>query len=224
VEIKESGFLSKDSDHHSNQISPALLDEVFRLKAIGDIGNTMVHPMGYAIPKLLETRLPKPPEFTETRSLVEKDYIESKAAEKMQSEAKRLAEAARLGGLDKAAKELGLTVRMTGTFKRSEPPDPDIGNAAGFNNAAFELEPGSVSAPITLEGGTRVAVLQVKSRSGFDEAEYLKQKGQIRDRVQNMWKDVYFQEYIRRITETLEKSGKIRINQRAIDQVTGLRS
>jgi hypothetical protein len=173
---------------------------------------------------LLETRLPKPPEFTESRSLVEKDVIESKVVEKMQSEAKRLAEAAKLGSLDKAAKEIGLTVKETAPFKRSEPPDPDIGNAPAFNNAAFELEPGSVSSPITLEGGSRIAVLQVKSRSGFDEAEYQKQKGQTRDRVQNMWKDVYFQEYIRRITETLEKSGKIRINQRAIDEVTGLRS
>lgn len=80
-----------------------------------------------------------------------------------------------------------------------------------------------MSAPIPLGGGARLAVLQVKSRTPFDEAAYNKQKGAIRDRLLVSRQDVYFQEYVRRITEDLEKAGKIRINPKAIEQLTQVR-
>ena len=185
----------------------------------------MEHPSGQAIPKLMETKLPKPPEFTEARDRVEKDYIEIKTAELIQAEARRLVEEARkLGGLDKASAQAGLKVKASSKFKRNDSPDPEIGSMPAFNSAAFESEIGSISEPITLDGGNRITVLQVKSRTGFDEAEYQKQKSQVRERLWTAWKDIYFQEYIRKVTEVLEKAGKIRINQRAIDDVIGHRS
>jgi hypothetical protein len=64
-----------------------------------------------------------------------------------------------------------------------------------------------------------MAVLQVKSRSDFNEAEFQKQKGDLQNKIQGSWKDAYFQQYIRQITEALEKSGKIRINSRAVDEL-----
>jgi len=53
-----------------------------------------------------------------------------------------------------------------------------------------------------------VSVLQVKSRTPFDEAVFAKQKSEIRDRLLNYRQDAYFQEYIRRITEGLTKDGE----------------
>ena len=224
-EVRETGFLSKDSDPFPNNVSQPLLDEIFRLKNLGDVGNAVEHPSGQAIPKLMETKLPKPPEFTEARDRVEKDYIEIKTAELIQAEARRLVEEARkLGGLDKASAQAGLKVKASSKFKRNDSPDPEIGSMPAFNSAAFEGEIGSISEPITLDGGNRITVLQVKSRTGFDEAEYQKQKSQVRERLWTAWKDIYFQEYIRKVTEVLEKAGKIRINQRAIDDVIGHRS
>ena len=70
-----------------------------------------------------------------------------------------------------------------------------------------------------MDGGKRVAVLQTKSRNPFDEAEFQKQKNSIRDRILLNSQDVFYQEYIHRITENLEKAGKIRINPEAIDQL-----
>jgi len=221
-EVRETGFLSKDSDPFSNNVSQPLLDELFRLKNLGDVGNAVEHPLGQAIPKLLETKLPKPPEFTEARDRVEKDYTEIKAAELIQAEGRRLVEEARkLGGLDKAAAQAGLKVKDSSKFKRADSPDPEIGSMPAFNSAAFETEIGSVSGPFVLDGGNRITALQVKTRTGFDETEYQKKKSQVRGRFGSAWKDIYFQEYVRKVTEDLEKAGKIRINQRAIDEVIG---
>ena len=110
-------------------------------------------------------------------------------------------------------------VKTSPAFKRGGIPDPELGNAPQFNDAAFTLGIGAGSAPISLERGNHVAVLQVKSRSDFNEAEFQKQKGDLRNKMLGSWKEAYFQQYIRQITESLEKSGKIRINSRAVDQM-----
>jgi peptidyl-prolyl cis-trans isomerase D len=223
-EIKETGLLSRDSDAFANGISPDLLQEIFQLKEIGSVGRAVYHPQGYALPKLLETRLPKPPDFIEAHAAVEKDYIDAKQSELMQAEAKNLSEEAiNLGALEKAAQKNKLTVKDSLSFKIDGNPDPGLGSVPQFNSAAFEIPIGSVSAPIQLDGGNRMAVLQVKSRTPFDEAAFNKQKSDIRDRLLTGAQNPYFQEYIRRVTEDLEKAGKIRINPKAIEQLAMVR-
>jgi peptidyl-prolyl cis-trans isomerase D len=223
-DILELPFLSREVDPISHRISQPLLEEIFRLKEVGSLGRLMDHPQGYAIPKLLETKLPRPTEFAEVKDKVEKDYVEMKAVELLQAEAKKLtAEATSGGDLGKAAQKLGLSVKDSISFKRADVPAPELGSAPAFNAAAFDLPVGGVSQPISLDAN-RLVVLQVKSRTPFDEAEFQKQKADLRNQLLGTWQDAYFQEYIRRVTESLEKAGKIRINQKAMDAITGLQS
>ncbi len=222
TELKETPFLTRASEPFSNNISQPLLDEIFRLKEINAVGNVADHPLGYAAPKLLETRLPKPPDFNESRAKVEQDYTEEKAAELMNGAARQLAQDATASGdLAAAAKKSGYSSKLSALFKRDATADPDIGPNPPFNRAAFDVAPGAVSAPIPLDGGVKLAVLQVKSRTPFDEEAYKKQKPELRNRLLGMWQDAYFQDYIRRVTDGLEKSGKIRINPRAVEEVAG---
>jgi peptidyl-prolyl cis-trans isomerase D len=222
--IRETPFLAKTADAYANGLSQPLLDEIFRLKEINAIGRAMDHPSGYAIPKLLEINLPKPPEFSESRAAVEKDYIDEKAAEMMNAAAATLSQDATASGdLEAAAKKNGIASKLTASFKRNTAPDPEIGSVPAFAGAAFDLPVGSVSAPITLEANAKVAVMQVKTRTPFDEEAFKNQRADLRSRLLSRWQDAYFQEYIRRVTESLEKSGKIRINSRALDQVAGAR-
>jgi hypothetical protein len=85
------------------------------------------------------------------------------------------------------------------------------------------LPVGGMSDPITIAGGKQIAVLQVKSLTPFDEAEYVKQKPQLREQLLAMAREAYFEEYINRVTDSLQKAGKIRVNKEALDQVTGYR-
>ncbi len=224
-EVRETGLLASDADPLANGISQSMLDEIFRLKAINDVGKAVDHPLGQAIPKLLETRLPKPPEFTDSRAAVEKDLIDNRAGALMQAQAKRLAEAAnKSGNLAATSKEQGFAVQTSKSFTRTNASDPDIAASQQAIAASFDLAVGGVSTPISIENGSKLLVLQVKSRTPLDEEAFKKQRTELRDRMLGMWRDAYFRDYIRRVTDDLEKAGKIRINSEAIDLVTGTRT
>jgi peptidyl-prolyl cis-trans isomerase D len=216
TEIKETPFFTRDANPFELGISEALRDEVFGLKEVNSIGKAVEHPLGYAVPKLLEVQMPRPGEFSESRQQVEKDYAEAKAKDLMQADSRKLAdEAEKQKSLEKAAKAMGLSVKTTQNFKMSGTPDPEIGSNPSFNSAAFELAPGGVSAPITLLDN--IAVLQVKSRTPFDEAAFAKAKPELRDRILQSNQAAYFQDYLRQVSDELEKSGKIRVNQKALE-------
>src|SRR5688572_24586869 len=104
TQIQETPLVSKDSDPLASGISQALLDEIFQLKAVGEVGKPTDHPQGTAIPKLLQTELPRPADFNEARARVEADYLQIRSKEILVAEAKKLSdESIKLGDLGKAA-------------------------------------------------------------------------------------------------------------------------
>ncbi len=219
AEVKETGLFARDADPVGLGISLALRDEVFELKEINSLGKVVEHPLGYAVPKLLEVQMPKPGEFAESKTQVENDFIDSKAKEMMQADAKKLSEeAGKQGSIEKVAKEMGLSVKVSQPFNISGKPDDEIGPDPSFTQTAFDLPLGGVSAPLSLRDN--VAVMQVKSRSPFDDAAFQKQKAELRQRLLESNQDPYFQDYVRRATEELEKAGKIRVNPKALDGVS----
>ncbi len=221
AQVKETGFLSQSSDAFASGVSQEFLDETFRMKNINSVGNAVQVPAGYAIPKLLQVNPARPADFKEVQEAVKKDYLDSKAAELIQADAKKLAEEAKKAGdLAKAAQKAGLQVKTTVSFKRDTAPSPEIGMSPEFTAAAFKLEAGGISDPVTVGGGKQVAVLELKSKSAFNEAEYLKQKPVLRDQALATARQAYFEEYLARVTDSLQKAKKIRVNQQAMDQVT----
>jgi peptidyl-prolyl cis-trans isomerase D len=217
TEINETGLLVKNNNSLGQGLLSEQLDGIFQLKEIGAIGKAAEHPLGYAIPKLLEVNLPKPPDFALSRNSVESDFIDSKADELMLAEAKRIsAEAKQLSDLEKAAKQNRLSVVVSQSFKLDGVPNLDLGSAASFNSVAFKLAVGAVSEPIPM--GKQAAVLQVISRTPFDEAAFEKQKEEIRAQLL-AWHDSYYQDYLRRIEVELRDAGKIRVNPKALDEL-----
>jgi peptidyl-prolyl cis-trans isomerase D len=218
LEVKETGLFQKDDNPFEFGISQAIRDEVFHLKEINTLGKVEEHPLGYAIPKLIEVQPPKPGDFAQFRNKIEQDYTESKSKELMEAEAKKLSQTARAeGSLEKAAKAMGLTVKTSQPFNASGSPDAEIGGNAEFNKAAFALQPGGISEPLTLFD--KMAVLQVKSRTPFDEAAFQKEKESLRNRMLQSNQDAYFEDYIRNVTDELEKAGKIRYNPKTIENI-----
>lgn len=224
AEIRDTGFVSRSSDAVASGLSPALVEEIFKLKEVNAVGKSAEVPLGYAIPKLAEVHLPRPPEFAQARAAVEKDFIEQKAAGLAKAEAQNISdEASKAGDLEKIAKKFGLTAKTTSPFKRDATADPDVAGATQFNKVAFEKAVGQMSGPIAFEDGKRFAVLQVKSRTAFDAATFTKQKSDLREKLLMQWRDIYFEEYVRHLTESLKTAGKIRINPKAIDEVAQVR-
>ncbi len=219
AEIKETDLFTREDDPFKIGISMDLRDDIFELKEINSTGSVADHPLGFAVPKLIEVVLPKPPDFEESRNLVENDYVASKAEELLQADAKKLSqEAAKLQNLQKAGQQMGFTVKSSQPFKSNESADPEIGTNQAFISASFDLPPGDVSEVIPL--GNRLAVLQVKSRTPFDEEAFEKQRVELRELMLQSMQDLYFQEYIRQVKEDLEKAGKIKINPKALEQLS----
>ena len=217
AEVKQTGLLNRTDSALGQGLMPEQLEGIFQLKEIGAIGKAGEHPLGYALPKLLEVNLPKPPDFASSRNSVESDFISSKAGELMLAEAKRIsAEARQLSDLDKAAKQNRLAIVASQSFKLDGVPNLDLGSVASFNSAAFKLPVGGISEPISM--GAQAAVLQVISRTPFDEAAFALQKEEIRGRLL-AWQDSYYQDYLRTITGELTRSGKIRINPKALEDL-----
>jgi peptidyl-prolyl cis-trans isomerase D len=222
TQMKETGFLNQSADAFANGVSQEFLDEIFSLKEINSVGKAVQVPAGFALPKLLKVNPPRPAEFKDVQEAVKKDYLDQKATELLQADAKKLCdEAKKQSDLTKAAQKQGLAVKTSSSFKRDAAPAPEIGSAPDFTSAAFNLPVGGISDPITIGGGKQIAVLQVKTKRPLNEAEYQKQKSALRDQALGAAKEAYFEEFLNRAIESLQKAKKIRVNQQAIDQIVG---
>ena len=219
VEVRETGLRQRDEASLDLGISPEMTDEIFSLREVGAWGKPVEHELGFAIPKLTQVELPRPGTFEEFRQQVETDYTDAKAKELMDAEAQKLsAEGIKLANLTVAAKGQGLNVKTSQEFTVNGIPDPEIGSNSSFNQAAFALETGAVSAPQPILDN--VVVFQVKSRTPFDEAAYEKQEPVLRTQLLESRQDTYFQEYVNRVREGMTKAGKITTNLRALDQAS----
>ena len=219
AEVKETAFFQKEDNPFDFGISQAMRDEIFELKQVNAIGKVTEHPLGFAIPKLTEVQLPRPGLFAESRIQVEKDFIDFKAGELMQAEAKKISEeAGKQKNLERVAKDLGLKIKKSQEFTATGTPDPEIGTNSPFNKAAFDLQPGEVGAPQPLLDN--MVVFQVISRSPFDESAFQKEKADLQKRMLQSIQDPYFQEYLRRTQEDLDKAGKIKINSKVLEQAS----
>ncbi len=222
TQMKETGFLNQSADAFANGVSQEFLDEIFTLKEINSIGKAVQVPAGFALPKLLQVNPPRPAEFKDVQEALKKDYLDQKATELLQEDAKKLSEEAKKqSDLTKAAQKQGLAVKTSASFKRDAAPAPEIGSAPDFTAAAFNLPIDGISDPIAIGGGKQIAVLQVKTKSPFNEAEYQKQKSALRDQALGAAREAYFEEFLNRAIESLQKAKKIRVNQQAIDQIVG---
>jgi len=219
VEIRETGLRQKEDAASDAGLSPEMLDEIFALREIGSIGNPVEHTQGFAVPKLAQVELPRPGTFDEFRQQAENEYIDSKAKELMDAEAQKLSEEGiRQSNLTAAAKAQGLSVKTSQEFTVDGTPDQEVGFNSSFNQAVFALETGAVSSPQPVQND--VAVFQVKSRSPFDEAAFEEQKTALRAQLLENRQETYFQEYFNRAREEMTKSGKITINQKALDEAS----
>jgi peptidyl-prolyl cis-trans isomerase D len=215
-ETSETALFGKDDNPYEIGISEALRNEVFELKNVNSTGKAVEHQVGYAIPKLLEVQMPKPGDFSLSRNQVESDYTEAKAGELMKAEAKKLSEeAGKQSSLEKAAKGMGFSSKTSQPFNFTGNPGAEIGSNPQFNQTAFNLAPGGISEPFSLLDN--MTVLQVKSRTPFDESAFKQQVPELRTKLLQAIQTPYFQEYVRKATEDLDKAGKIVRNQRALD-------
>src|SRR5256885_13367707 len=177
---------------------------------------------GYAIYQVTAIKPPSTPTFEEIRSRVEQEFKNERATQLLSQKTQELADRAKADhDLKKAAKELGADYK-TSDFVLPDGQVPDLGSLTGQAAVAFTLKPGDISGPINT--GNSGAVLSVTDRQVPTDQEYAAKKDQIRDTVLQQQQSEVFNLFLGNLRQSMEKSGKIKINDKEMAALTKTRT
>ena len=173
---------------------------------------------GYAIYEVTAIKPPATPTFEEIRSRVEQEFSNERASQLLTQKTQELSDRAKAEkDLKKAARELGAGYK-TSDFVLPDGQVPDIGSLTGPAAAAFTLKPGEISGPV--DSGSTGAVLVVTDRQSPSDQDFAAKKDQIRDALMQRQQGEMFGLFIENLRTTMEKSGKIKINQTELQALT----
>ncbi len=177
---------------------------------------------GFAIYQVTAVKPPSTPTFEEIRSRVEQEFKNERATQLLTQKTQELSDRAKADhDLKKAAKELGAELKTSG-FVLPDGQVPDIGSMSGAASVAFTLKPGDISGPI--DSGNTGAVLSVTDRQAPTDQDYAAKKDQIRDSLMQNKQGEVFGLFLGNLRETMEKSGKVKINQQELQALTKART
>jgi peptidyl-prolyl cis-trans isomerase D len=197
--------------------SPQFMDAVFsqREKAPPDMAQLS---QGAVVFQVEAIKPPATPTFEEVRSKVDGEFKNERASILLNQKTQELSDRAKSEhDLKKAAKELGATMK-TSDFVLPDGQVPDIGSMAGQASVAFSMKPGEISGPVT--AGNNGVVLSVIEKQEPTDQDFAAKKDQIRDSLLRSKQQDLFGLFITNLRQQMEKSGKIKINEQEMKNLT----
>lgn len=177
---------------------------------------------GYAIYRVMAVKPPSTPTFEEIHDRVEQEFKNERATQDLSQKTQELADRAKAEhDLKKAAKELGAEYK-TSDFVLPDGQVPDLGSMSGQASVAFTLKPGDVSGPI--DNGNTGAVLKVLDRQAPTDQEFAAKKDEIREGLMRQKQQEAFGLFLSDLRSSMEKSGKIKVDQKQLEALTKPRS
>jgi peptidyl-prolyl cis-trans isomerase D len=173
---------------------------------------------GLVVFQLLAVKPAATPTFEEIRSRVEEEFKNEQSSVLLSKKIQELSDRAKTEhDLKRAAKEMGATVK-TSDFVMPDGQVPDVGSMTGQAAVAFTMKPGEISGPIN--SGANGVVIAVLENQKPDEADYASKRDQIRDSLLQGKQSEIFGLFISSLRDSMEKSGKIKINQDEMKALT----
>ena len=173
---------------------------------------------GIVVFQLLAIKPAATPTFEEIRSRVEEEFKNEQSSVLLSKKIQELSDRAKTEhDLKRAAKEMGATVK-TSDFVMPDGQVPDVGSMTGQAAVAFTMKPGEISGPIN--SGANGVVIAVLENQKPDEADYAAKRDQIRDSLLQGKQQEIFSLFISSLRDSMEKSGKIKINQDEMKALT----
>jgi peptidyl-prolyl cis-trans isomerase D len=197
--------------------APQFMDAVFteREKAPPDLAQVSA---GAIVFELQGVRPPATPTFEEIRQRVETEFKNERSGVLLAQKTQELSDRAKSEhDLKRAAKELGATVKSS-DFVLPDGQVPDIGSMAGQASVAFTMKAGEISGPITT--ASNGIVLSVLEKQDPTEEDYAAKKDQIRDGLLANKRQDLFGLFLNNLRQQMEKSGKIKINEQEMKNLT----
>ncbi|HEY7352252.1 MAG TPA: peptidyl-prolyl cis-trans isomerase [Terriglobales bacterium] len=196
---------------------PQFMSAVFSQNQNAPPDEAQVH-QGYAIYQVTAITPPSTPTFEQARSRVDDEFKNQRATQMLSQKTQELADRAKADhDLKKAAKELGAEYK-TSDFVLPDGQVPEIGSMTGSAAVAFTLKPGEISGPI--DTGNTGAVLKVTDRQAPTDQDFAAKKDQVRESLLQQNQNEAFNLFLGNLRESLQKSGKIKINEKELAALT----
>jgi len=175
-------------------------------------------PQGFVVFQVTDIKPPATPPFDQIRTRVENEFKNQRAGVLLSQKTRELSDRAKAAhDLQKAAKEMGASVK-TSDFVLPDGQVPDIGSMSGPASVAFTLKPGEISGPI--DSGTTGAVLSVLEIQQPSPQDLSTKQDEIRDGLLQNKQSELFNLFLSGLREQMQKSGKIKINQDELKNLT----
>jgi peptidyl-prolyl cis-trans isomerase D len=173
---------------------------------------------GVVVFQLLAVKPAATPTFEEIRSRVEEEFKNERSSVLLSQKLQELSDRAKSEhDLKRAAKELGATVK-TSDLVAPDGQVPDVGSMAGQASVAFNMKPGDISGPIN--SGANGVVIALVANEKPSDADFAAKRDQIRDSLLQGKQQELFGLFVSNLRDQMEKSGKIKINQDEMKQLT----
>ena len=228
LKVSTSDWFSRSDSLPGVGSSPDFMNAAFTAKAndapqlvktSGGLAAGGVPVEHYAIFQVTAVEPTRTPSLDEIKSKVAEDFKTSNAQQMLTKKTQELADRAHAEhDLKKAAAEAGATVK-TSDLVDAKGQVPDLGSMQGPAAIAFDLKSGEISGALNL--GSSGAVLQVLDKQEPSEADFAKDKDQIREQLRQQKEQERMQMYVVGLRERMQKEGKIKINQDEWSRVVG---
>ncbi len=209
--VQESGFFAKDEPIMGLGPSPEAAAQAFEMK-IGDVSPALRAARGFVFITPTAKQDPYVPKLDEVKDRVRDEVVKIKARDLARQKAAEVA--AKLKGasdFDKAAKAAGVDVKTTELIAR-DAPVPDLGNAPGVIETAFQMSPGSVSEPVPTDNGAAIVKLVEKQQTS--PADYALAKDKFREELLTDRRNRFFGAYMMKAKRRM----KIEVNREALQK------
>jgi peptidyl-prolyl cis-trans isomerase D len=217
LEAVTTDFVSRTDSLPGIGSSPQFMEAVFAAREKSPPDQAQL-PQGIAVFEVPAVKPPATPTFEEIRGRVEAEFKNERSAALLSQKTQELSDRAKAAhDLKKAAKELGATVK-TSEFVLPDGQVPDVGSMAGGASIAFSMKPGELSGPI--HNGSTGVVLALLEKQEPTAEDFAAKKDQIHDALLQSKKEELFGLFVAHLRDQMQKSGKIKINQEEMKNLT----
>lgn len=214
LQVISTDFVDSKSSLPGIGSDPQFMSVVFAQTQNAPPDEAQIHE-GYAIYQVTAVKPPSTPTFEEARSRVEQEFTNQRVAQLLTQKTQELADRAKADhDLKKAAKDLGAEYK-TSDFVLPNGQVPEIGSMTGAAAVAFTLKPGQISGPI--DAGNTGVVLAVTDLQAPTEQDYAAKRDDIRESLTQQKQSQIFDLFLGNLRDSMQKSGKIKINEKEMD-------
>lgn len=211
IDLRTTDFFSQGDEVPG--LDAAFRGKVFELKSKGDVSEPVQVGEDFAIIQLADTKPSEIPPFEKVEAKATEKYktwrAEQVALQSAQNFYNSIGAAA---DLKEVADKQKLTVKNAGPFNKGGYV-PEIGTVPDISDKAFEMAIGAFSKPVKTDAG--YVVFQLKEKKEFNQADFEKEKANLRDQLIQEKKNDFLSAYRAMLHKKYEK--EIWINQEAVD-------